>query len=95
LKDTKNFHQAARELRTCLNRSQQSMATELGISIAALRNYESGATDPEPRAIAAYLIAAKNACLIELEDVFRSSLQDALGYPLWSLARPTRVRKKA
>jgi transcriptional regulator with XRE-family HTH domain len=89
-----SFQQAARELRVYLNLSQQSMATVLGLSMGALRNYESSRViNPDPRAAAAYLIVAKNARLLELHKVVYFSLQDALGYPLWSLARPPRPHR--
>jgi transcriptional regulator with XRE-family HTH domain len=87
---TISFQQAARELRAHLGYSQQRMATELQMSMGAVRNYESGAVEPTPRALAAYLWEAKWRHLGALENLFRSRLQEALGKPLWSLVRPSK-----
>jgi transcriptional regulator with XRE-family HTH domain len=80
------FQQAARELRSHLHHSQQYMATFLGLSMAALRNYESGASiAPDARAAAAYLLAADMTERSDLVEVFRSELYRALGIqePIW------------
>jgi transcriptional regulator with XRE-family HTH domain len=74
------FQHAARELRDHLHRSQQSMATFLGLSMAALRNYESGAvTAPDARAATAYLLAAEMSDRLDLVEVFGSALHQAMG----------------
>ena len=94
--DEISFNQAARKLRSHMGRSQQSMATELGVSMAALRNYESGAvTKPDARALAAYLIRSKyiDRPRMDLANVFYDLLQTELGYALWSLARAHTTRR--
>src|SRR4030095_13360935 len=58
------------------------MASSLRLSMAALRNYESGATKaPDGRAIVAYMIAAKECGRSDLMLVFQAELHRALGIP--------------
>jgi transcriptional regulator with XRE-family HTH domain len=72
--------QAARELRAHCQKSQQAMATFLGMSIAALRNYESGAvTEPDPRQACVYMMAADGFDRPDLAEVFRSVLRRSIG----------------
>jgi transcriptional regulator with XRE-family HTH domain len=74
------FQQAAQEFRAHLGRSQQSMATFLGVSMAALRTYESGAVAaPDARAATAYMLAAETCDRPDLVEVFGSALRQALG----------------
>lgn len=74
------FQQAARELRAHLKRGQQSMATFIGITMAALRTYESGkVAAPDARAATAYLLAAEACGRPDLVGVFGSALHRALG----------------
>jgi transcriptional regulator with XRE-family HTH domain len=70
---------AARELRARAQFSQQLMAQALGLSMGAVRNYESGAiTAPDPRPLYAYRQAATNLGHPDLAIVFRRALSDAL-----------------
>jgi len=74
------FSQAARKFRAHLKRSQQSMATFLGVSFAALRTYENGKVGaPDARALAAYMFAAETYGRPDLAEVFGSALHQALG----------------
>src|SRR5262245_4265420 len=75
------FQQGARELRKHLDQSQQSMATFLGLSMGALRNYETpdAVTTPDARAATAYLLAAEMSGRLDLVEVFRSALHQAMG----------------
>jgi hypothetical protein len=58
------------------------MATSLGLSMAALRNYESGRViAPGARAGYAYMMAAEASERPDLAQVFRSALDRALGIP--------------
>ena len=76
------FQRAARELRAHMQRSQQVMATFMGLSMAALRNYESGAVvAPDARAATAYMLTAEAAGRPDLVKVFGSALHRALGIP--------------
>jgi transcriptional regulator with XRE-family HTH domain len=74
------IRQAARELRSRLGLSQQAMATRLEASMAAIRNYESGATlKPEAGILQRYgtlAIFTRNA---DLAEVFEIALGNALG----------------
>jgi len=73
------FQQATRELRAALRLSQQAMASYLGLSLAALRNYESGIVKhPDARAAYAYM---KIAGRPEAVRVFELALCRALGIP--------------
>lgn len=72
--------EAARELRAELKYSQQTMASTLGISMAALRNYESGAVaNPDARAALAYLQAAQTCGRADLAGAFESKFGEAIG----------------
>lgn len=81
-----NFQTGARELRALLGRSQQAMAASLGLSMAALRNYEAGKAMPEARAAVAYMMAADAAGLGALAQVFADALEYSIGIPLEGLA---------
>lgn len=83
-----SFQQAARELRSHMARSQQAMAGFLGLSMAALRNYEAAAvTTPDARAASAYLLASEMAGRPDLLEVFRASLYQTLGLEQPSLEK--------
>jgi transcriptional regulator with XRE-family HTH domain len=74
------IQRAARLLRAYLHLSQQAMATALGLSMGALRNYESGAvTAPNARAATAYMMAAARAGRPDLAEVFRDALHRSCG----------------
>ena len=81
-----NFQTGTRELRVLLGRSQQAMATSLGLSMGALRNYEAGKVWPEARAAAAYMMAAHAAGAGALALVFADVLESIVGTPLGELA---------
>jgi len=71
---------AARELRKHLRLSQQAMATQLGLSMGALRNYEyGGVADPDARALHAYTMAAELGDRPDLAAVFREALYRGMG----------------
>src|SRR5215813_2916338 len=73
---------AARTLRGRLKMSQQAMATRLNLSMAALRNYESGATEsPDPRPLYAYMMEAEKSEEKELAATFRHALYESLNMP--------------
>lgn len=74
-----NMSAATRELRAHLRYSQQAMASFLGVSMGAVRNYECGAVEPEAGPIAKYLAAADDAGLDDLVDFFYIRLQRRLG----------------
>jgi transcriptional regulator with XRE-family HTH domain len=76
------IQQAVRELRKHQQRSQQAMATALGLSMGALRNYESGTvTTPDPRPLYAFLMQAEGSQRPDLAAVFRCELNKALNIP--------------
>jgi hypothetical protein len=82
MSDLDTIQSAARALRAHQLRSQQSMATALGLSMGALRNYESGAvTKPEPRPLYAYMRQAIGSGRDDLAAVFRRALNETLGIP--------------
>jgi transcriptional regulator with XRE-family HTH domain len=67
--------EAIRELRRVANKSQQVVATELGIAVKTLSMYESGQATPEPKnlmALAAY------ADRLDEDNLYRIFLGDAL-----------------
>jgi transcriptional regulator with XRE-family HTH domain len=75
-----SIRNAAIELRKYVQASQPRMAVALGVSMAALRTYESGSVKtPEARAILAYLSLAEEADRKDLMQVFGSALQTVLG----------------
>jgi len=81
-----SVQQAARELRAHLQRSQQSMATFLGLSMAALRNHESGAVaTPDARTALAYMMTAEASDRSDLAQVFRVALHRVMGVPIKTL----------
>lgn len=91
--DENSFQMAALKLRANLGMSQQAMATSLGLSMGAVRNYESGAVDPEARAAVAYLLAAEadgRPRMLGLMAVFVDAVERALGVPIETLARVNR-----
>lgn len=85
---------AARALRSHLRMSQQSMATKLGLSMGALRNYESGLVKtPEPRPLYAYLLESESCERPDLASVFRRELYHVLAIPdEWSGHLPIEPR---
>jgi transcriptional regulator with XRE-family HTH domain len=70
-------HQAVRALRRHAGKSQQVFATELGMSISALSNYERRRV-PEPRQLLVFQKAAEVAERRDLAQVFRDQLKKAL-----------------
>lgn len=71
---------AARELRKHLRLSQQAMATQLGLSMGALRNYEAGSvTTPDAKALFAYLMTAQFGDRPDLAALFREALNREIG----------------
>ncbi len=69
---------AARRLRSGLGLSQQAMATALGLSMGALRNYESGFSKaPDARALYAYTLIAEADGFPDLATVFRAAFYEA------------------
>jgi len=77
---------ACRKLRSSVKQSQQSMAASLGISMAAIRNYESGKSKPDARALAAYMAMADVVQLPELAVLFGKALEQRLGMTVIRLA---------
>jgi transcriptional regulator with XRE-family HTH domain len=73
------IQEAARELRAHMKESQQAMATGLGLSMGAVRNYESGAVAvPEARPLYAYMLTAETGGRPDLAAVFRSAFYDVV-----------------
>jgi transcriptional regulator with XRE-family HTH domain len=73
------INQAVRALRKQVKKTQQIFATELGISISALNNYERRRT-PEPKQLLAFQRAAMDAGRYDLANVFRTEAAEALGW---------------
>jgi transcriptional regulator with XRE-family HTH domain len=71
-------NQAVRALRKHVRKTQQIFATELGISISSLNNYERQRT-PEPKQLIAFQRAAQEAGRDDLAHVFWTEAQEALG----------------
>jgi transcriptional regulator with XRE-family HTH domain len=72
-------NQAVRALRKHVRKTQQVFATELGISISSLNNYERKRI-PEPKQLATFATAARVADRPDLADVFSRALGHALGW---------------
>jgi transcriptional regulator with XRE-family HTH domain len=72
--------EAIRELRKHLGKTQQMFATELGISISSLNNYERQRT-PKPKQLLLFHFAAEKAGRPDLAQVFESSFRDRLMVP--------------
>ena len=63
------------------------MATFLGLSMAALRNHESGAVmTPDARTALAYMMTAEASDRPDLAQVFRVALDRVMGVPVQTLA---------
>jgi transcriptional regulator with XRE-family HTH domain len=69
---------AIRELRKHVGKTQQIFATELGISISSLSNYERE-REPEPKQLFRFERAAADAGRSDLSMVFRDALEKSLG----------------
>ena len=75
-------NQAVRALRKHVRKTQQIFATELGMSISALNNYERLRT-PEPKQLIALQFAAHEAGRDDLAYVFSKAAGESLGLA-WS-----------
>lgn len=75
-----NVNEAVRNLRKHLRRTQQSFASELGISISALNNYERSRR-PESRRMHIFYLAAKQAAREDLARVFWKALSEMVVEP--------------
>jgi transcriptional regulator with XRE-family HTH domain len=71
-------NEAVRALRQLSQKSQQVFATELGMSIRALHNYEQSKR-PETKQLFRFEVAAVNAGRLDLAQVFRQALNQDLG----------------
>ena len=73
---------AARELRSRLGLSQQAMATRLEVSMAAIRNYESGKTlKPDIGVLSRYDLIAKFSRNPDVAEVFSDATGEAMKIP--------------
>jgi transcriptional regulator with XRE-family HTH domain len=75
---------AVRQLRKHRMQTQQVFATDLGLSISGLQNYERDQM-PEPRQLAIFLHCAQKANRPDLAKVFGEGLQRSLGIPYSAL----------
>jgi transcriptional regulator with XRE-family HTH domain len=75
-------NQAVRALRKHVGKTQQIFATELGISISSLNNYERQRI-PEPKQLIAFEGTALKAGRADLAMVFLKALGAALGWFDW------------
>lgn len=71
-------NQAVRALRKHVGKTQQIFATELGISISSLNNYERQRI-PEPKQLFAFARAARAVERSDLAEVFSFTAMGALG----------------
>jgi transcriptional regulator with XRE-family HTH domain len=71
-------NEAVRALRKHVGKTQQIFATELGISISSLNNYERKRT-PEPKQLFRFERAAIDSGRGDLAEVFRDALVKSLG----------------
>jgi transcriptional regulator with XRE-family HTH domain len=71
-----------RELRTAAGESQQAFATNLGISIRALANYEAGQREPGIRTVGALFRVADYVRRVDLADFLFDQIREALGFDL-------------
>src|SRR5262245_53662198 len=71
-------HQAVRALRRHHDQTQQIFATQLGISISSLTNYERDRV-PEPKQLLAFQKAAAKIQRNDLERVFQAAFEASLG----------------
>jgi transcriptional regulator with XRE-family HTH domain len=72
------LNEAIRALRKHVGKTQQIFATELGISISSLNNYERKRT-PEPKQLFRFERAALDSGRGDLAEVFRDALVKSLG----------------
>jgi transcriptional regulator with XRE-family HTH domain len=79
-----NVNTAVRRLRKHRHQTQQQFATELGMSISGLQNYERDQM-PEPRQLSIFLDCAQKFGPCEVAKVFRDALQRSLAVPYSSL----------
>jgi DNA-binding XRE family transcriptional regulator len=75
-------NQAVRALRKHVGKTQQIFATELGISISSLNNYERQRT-PEPKQLFAFEHAARDVGRHDLARIFSREAREALGWTDW------------
>jgi|SRR5215469_18907964 len=74
-----NLSTAVKELRSALGLSQQAFATQLGLSIRAVVNYEKS-REPTARALAQLEQLASHSSHPELARIFRDALGNELGF---------------
>ena len=74
-----NLNTAVKELRSALGLSQQAFATQLGLSIRAVVNYEKNRA-PTARALAQLEQLASDNHHPELARIFRDALGNELGF---------------
>jgi transcriptional regulator with XRE-family HTH domain len=75
----RNIYEAVKELRHALGLSQQAFATQLGLSIRAVVNYEKDRA-PTARALAQLEKLASDNDHSELARIFRDALGSELGF---------------
>jgi transcriptional regulator with XRE-family HTH domain len=71
-------NEAVYALRKHVGKTQQIFATELGISISSLNNYERQ-RGPEPKQLFRFERAAIDAGRLDLAQIFRAALEKSLG----------------
>jgi transcriptional regulator with XRE-family HTH domain len=72
------IHEAVRSLRKDLGKTQQVFATELGMSISSLVNYERDRI-PEPKQLCRFFWAARDAGREDLAQIFKKAILKSLG----------------
>jgi transcriptional regulator with XRE-family HTH domain len=75
-------NEAVRALRKHVGKTQQIFATELGIAISSLNNYERQRT-PEPKQLFAFSRVARDAGRDDLAEIFFRAAKEALGWESW------------
>jgi transcriptional regulator with XRE-family HTH domain len=71
--------EAVRELRKAYGEAQQAFATRLGMSMASIANYETGARVPDGASAIKLARAAADKGLLEIQRVFDEVIRDAMG----------------
>jgi transcriptional regulator with XRE-family HTH domain len=71
--------EAVRELRKAYGEAQQAFATRLGMSMASIANYETGAREPDGASAVKLMRAAAAKGRLDLQSVFESIVRDAMG----------------
>jgi transcriptional regulator with XRE-family HTH domain len=75
------IHEAIKALRKHMGKSQQAFATELGMSISALSNYERNRT-PDLKQLLMFKGAAYQALRFDLADVFDAAYNRIYGFKI-------------